>query len=116
MQKRILFIGLLLLAMGLFLSACAAPEAPECPDCPAVDCPEVDCPAAEPCPEAPACPDCPEPEACPEAESVLPGIEAAWSSSGHADSEAEALNATARRVISSSPSLAKPPRNSLPKR
>ncbi len=91
MKKRILFIGLLLLAMGLLLSACAAPEAPECPDCPEVDCPAVDCPEAEPCPEAPACPDCPEPEACPEAEAVLPGIEAAWSSSGHADSEAEAF-------------------------
>ena len=61
MHKKILIIGLLLLAMGLFLSACAAPEPAECPDCPAVDCP--DCPAVEPCPEAEACPDCPEPEA-----------------------------------------------------
>ena len=88
MHKKILLLGLLLLAMGLFLTACAAPEPVECPDCPAVDCP--DCPAAEPCPEAPACPDCPVVE-CPEAASVLPGIEAAWSSSGHADSEAEAF-------------------------
>ena len=89
MYKKILLIGMLVLAAGLLLSACAAPEAPECPDCPAVDCP--DCPAVQPCPEAPECPGCPEPEACPEAESVLPGIEAAWSSSGHADSEAEAF-------------------------
>jgi hypothetical protein len=89
MKNKYLIIGILLLGITLALAACAAPECPECPEveCPDTECPEcpeAECPAVE-CPECPACPECPEPE------SALPGIEAAWSSSGHADSEAEAF-------------------------
>jgi len=83
MHKRILFIGLLLV-IGLLLSACAASEAPECPECLDVDCPDTECPD---CPECPAV-ECP---VCPEAESILPDIEAAWAGSGHADSESQAF-------------------------
>ncbi|MFC1996786.1 hypothetical protein ACFLXI_04160 [Chloroflexota bacterium] len=92
MHQRILFIGLLILALGLILGACAAPEALECPDCSETDCPVTECPE---CPQVdyPEGQDCPVVECptCPEAESVLPGIEAAWSGSGHADSESAAF-------------------------
>lgn len=95
MHKKILILAVMV-AFALILASCAAPECPECPEAPA-------CPECEDCPEAPACPECeecevceecetcPEPEACPEYESILPGIEAAWTGSGHAASDAEAF-------------------------
>ncbi len=80
MHKRILIIALLS-GISLLLAGCAGSAGQvECPDCPA-------CPEAE-CPEAPACP---EAEPCPEYEAMLPGIEAAWAGSGHADATAEAF-------------------------
>ena len=83
MKYKILSVGLLVLSIAVILSGCAAPEAPA-----PLECPEVECPSCPTCPEPVACP---EPEACPEYESILPGIEAAWAGSGHADAEAEAF-------------------------
>jgi len=81
MHKKLLIIALLT-AASLLLASCATPaECPDCPEAPA-------CPEAPECPEAPPCP---EAEPCPEYESVLPGLEAAYLGSGHADSEAEAF-------------------------
>ena len=92
MHKRIPFIGMLLLATGLFLSSCAPPQTSECPECPVADCPDNECPEC-PTVEYPEDQDCPVVECptCPEPKSVLPGIEATWAGSGHADSEAEAF-------------------------
>ncbi len=93
MHKKLLIIALLVGA-SLLLAGCATPaECPECPEAP--ECPDApECPEAAECPECEECEQCeacPEPEACPEYESVLPGIEAAYLGSGHADSEAEAF-------------------------
>jgi hypothetical protein len=78
--KKYLFIGLLLIGVGLALAACSSQATP-CAECPA----------------APACPTCPTTEACPEpTECPAPAVadipfEAAWAGSGHADATAEAF-------------------------
>ncbi|MEJ2207717.1 MAG: hypothetical protein P8129_01600 [Anaerolineae bacterium] len=103
-KSLILVVGLLLL--GLILVGCngdtepaptmaAAATCPPCPEqeqCPTQEaCPA--CPTAEAaaCPTQEACPDCPE---CPQGEAagVTCPFAEEWSSSGHADAEAEAFN------------------------
>ena len=69
MRKNFIVL-LLMVAAVLVLASCSGGESPaaDCPDCP--ECPEIDCPAP------------------------LGGevpFEAAWASSGHADSDAEAF-------------------------
>ncbi len=100
--KKIYYLFLGLLIVGLTLTACSqdceeCPEPTPCPDCP--ECPEVECPDCPECPpppecpevECPECPDCPE---CPECEEPIvdevPFAEM-WAQSGHADAEAEAF-------------------------
>jgi len=87
MRKYKIGLGLIaVIGLALLLASCAQQECPECPaapECPEAECPEVTCPT---CPEPEACPD---PVVCPSA--VKAPFEALWSTSAHADAEAEAF-------------------------
>jgi len=78
--KKYLFIGLLLIGLGLAVAACSTPATP-CPECAA-------CPEAPACPTAPACPEAP---ACPTPVVEVVPFEEEWVNSGHADATAEAF-------------------------
>jgi hypothetical protein len=79
--KTYLFVGLLLIGLGLAVAACSTPPTTTA----VVPTPQVcpTCPTAEACPEAPAC-------STPVVADDLPFVQA-WVGSAHADSTAEAF-------------------------
>jgi Cytochrome c7 and related cytochrome c len=78
--RKYLFVGLLLIGLSLAIAACSSPPATTAVVPTPLVCPT--CPTAEACPEAPACP-------TPVVADVP--FQAAWVSSAHADSTAEAF-------------------------